>query len=132
MPDPSPSPPGETPEPAYVSARALFVNHEVLDAAALKASGVEMKWTPCKAKELQEFLVQQGFSEERVVKQIEKLEKAKAQFKKPQLRMDSFFGAVKAPNADALAKKRQAEKDAKKKPGKKQKTAGAKNFFGKK
>jgi len=55
------------------------------------------------------------------------------QFKKPQLRMDSFFGAVKAPNAEALSKKRQAEKDAKKKGGKKQKTtAQKKNFFGKK
>ena len=86
---------------------------------------------PAQAKELQEFLVSQGFNDERVAKQIEKLEKAKTQFKKPQLRMDSFFGAVKAPNADVLAKKRQAEKDAKKKGGKKAKTGG-KNFFGKK
>ena len=49
---------------------------------------------------------------------------------RPQMRMDSFFGVKKAPNADIVAKKRQTEKDAAK--GSKGKKAKAKGFFGKK
>lgn len=113
-------------EPIYVQARKLFNEHEVL-------KNVKLEWKPAQTVELQKFLVEQGFNEERVAKQIEKLENAKKQFKKPQMKMDSFFGAVKAPNSEVLAKKRQAEKDAKKKGGKKPKTKDAgKNFFNKK
>ena len=42
------------------------------------------------------------------------------------MRMDSFFSVKKAPNADAIARKRKAEKDAKKGKGKK----GKKGKFG--
>ena len=70
-----------------------------------------------------------GFNPERVASGIEKLKKAYKANNKPQMRMDSFFTVKKAPNADALSKKRELEKKSKKKGGnKKQKKGG---FFNK-
>ena len=84
---------------------------------------MELKWQPCKADELTTFLVDQmGFNPERVQSNIEKLQKAHKVNSKPQLRMDNFFKAKAAPNADKIAAKRKAAKDVAK-TAKKGKTA---------
>ena len=76
------------PPPAYVQARVLFHNHEVLNE-------VQLKWKPCQEKELTQFLVDDmGFNAERVGASIAKLQESYKQNTKPQTRMDSFFKVV--------------------------------------
>ena len=105
-------------EPVYVKARRLFKNHEVREDCTLK-------WTPPDEPGLVTFLVDEmGFNGDRVKVGIEKIKKAHKTNSKPQMRMDSFFSMKKAPTADALAKKREAEKAAKK-SNKKSKKAGS-------
>lgn len=71
--------------PAYVQARQLFLNHEVLE-------NTELKWKPCQTEELTKFLVDDmGFNPERVQSSIDKLQKAYKATLKPQTRMDAFF-----------------------------------------
>lgn len=105
---------GEEAVPAYVEARKLFNEHEVL-------TDVKLKWKPCQAAELTKFLVDEmGFNPDRVKANIEKLEKAYKATSKPQMRMDNFF-AVKKPSPEEAAKraaKRKAEKEAAKKKAK--------------
>lgn len=100
--------------PAYVQARKLFFEHEVLDKP-------ELKWKPCDAEPLTKFLVDDmGFNPERVQSSIEKLKKAYKANLKPQTRMDSFFKPKAHPNNAKVAAKRKAEKqNQKKKPTKK-------------
>lgn len=89
--------------PAYVQARALFNNHNVLE-------DVQLKWKPCQPEELTKFLVDKmGFNPERVKSNIEKLQKAHKASSKPQARMDSFFAVKANPNASKLAAKRKAQ-----------------------
>jgi flap endonuclease-1 len=111
--------------PVYVQARRLFNKHE-----CLTGPDVTLKWKEPDGPELTKFLCDEmGFDPKRVASGIEKLRNAFKKNSKPQMRMDSFFGVKKAPNADALAKKREAEKKNKKKGGaKKQKKTG---FFSK-
>jgi len=93
----------ETFVPAYVMARGLFNQHEVV-------TDVQLKWKPCQPAELKQFLVDEmGFSAERVDNNIEKLQQAYKKNLKPQTRMDSFF-AVKP----GQSKKRPAAADKKK------------------
>jgi len=108
----------ETPElPAYVQARSLFNNHEVIEKVD------NLQWKPPQAEELTKFLVDDmGFNAERVKSSIEKLQKALSANSKPQSRMDSFFKVVPSANASMLAKKRKqaaAAKQHKNKKGKK-------------
>ena len=93
--------------PAYVQARKLFNEHEVLN-------NVDLKWKPCQPEELTKFLVDEmGFNPDRVKSSIEKLQAAYKANKKPQLRMDNFFTVKPNPNAAKIAeKKRKAEKEA--------------------
>jgi flap endonuclease-1 len=75
--------------PAYVQARNLFHNHEVL------TDPPAFKWKPCQVPELTHFLVDEmGFDPNRVASSIAKLQAAHKANAKPQSRMDSFF-AVK-------------------------------------
>jgi len=105
-------------EPVYIGARRLFKEHEVLQDQTLN-------WKDCDGPGLTTFLVDEcGFAPDRVASGIEKIKKAYKSNSKPQMRMDSFFTVKKAPNADQIAKKRQAEKDSKKKGGKKAKKSG--------
>lgn len=88
--------------PAYVLARELFNNHEVLEGQA-----VDLKWGPPQKDELKKFLVDDmGFNPERVQSNIEKLEKAHKANMKPQSRMDSFFAIKANPVADAKRKRK--------------------------
>ncbi|GMH86894.1 hypothetical protein TL16_g10686, partial [Triparma laevis f. inornata] len=106
-------------EPVYIGARRLFKEHEVLQDQTLN-------WKDCDGPGLTTFLVDEcGFAPDRVASGIEKIKKAYKSNSKPQMRMDSFFTVKKAPNADQIAKKRQAEKDSKKKGGKKAKKSGS-------
>jgi flap endonuclease-1 len=111
--------------PVYVQARRLFKQHE-----CLTGSDVNLKWKEPNGPELTKFLCDEmGFDPKRVASGIEKLNNAFKANSKPQMRMDSFFTMKKAPNADALAKKRELEKKNKKKGGnKKAKKTG---FFSK-
>jgi len=111
--------------PVYVQARRLFKQHEVLT-----GNDTTLKWKEPDAEALTKFLVEEmGFAADRVAKGIEKIRAAHKANSKPQMRMDSFFTVKKAPNADALAKKRELEKKNKKKGGaKKAKKTG---FFSK-
>jgi flap endonuclease-1 len=75
--------------PAYVQARNLFHNHEVM------TDPPGFKWKPCQVPELTHFLVDEmGFDPNRVASSIAKLQAAHKANAKPQSRMDSFF-AVK-------------------------------------
>ena len=75
----------ETPIPAYVLARRMFNEHEVLTHA-------DLKWKPCEREELTKFLVDEmGFNPDRVASSIDKLEAAYKANKAPQTRMDAFF-----------------------------------------
>ena len=86
--------------PAYVQARHLFNEHEVLDKVAIK-------WKPCQKEALTKFLVDdQGFNADRVAGSISKLEIAYQANKKPQMRMDAFFSIKPNPNAAAAAKRK--------------------------
>ena len=90
--------------PAYVEARKLFLDHEVMDKDAAAA---ELKWKPCDAVPLTKFLVEDmGFAADRVAASIEKLQKAFTQHKKPQARLDSFFKAIPQDPAKAAAKRK--------------------------
>ena len=90
--------------PAYVEARKLFLEHEVMDEATATA---ELKWKPCQVEPLTKFLVEDmGFAVERVSANIEKLQKAFTLHKKPQARLDSFFKAVPQDPAKAAAKRK--------------------------
>jgi flap endonuclease-1 len=89
--------------PAYVQARKLFNEHEVLN-------DIELKWKPCQAEDLQKFLVDDmGFNVDRVKNNIEKLQTAYKANSKPQTRMDSFFAVKANPNAAKSAAKRKAD-----------------------
>jgi len=98
--------------PAFVEARRLFNEHEVMD-----NKDVDLKWKPCQPEPLKAFLVDEmGFNPDRVQASIEKLQKAHKSSSKPQARMDSFFAVKKDPEKDAKrAAKRKAEKEAEKK-----------------
>ena len=98
--------------PAYVEARRLFNNHEVLP-----DSSIELKWKECQPEPLKVFLVDEcGFNPDRVQGSIEKLQKAFKASAKPQSRMDSFFKVKSNPEAEAKrAAKRKAEREAEKK-----------------
>lgn len=75
--------------PAYVQARGLFMNHEVID------QPTDLKWKPCQEPELITFLVDEmGFNIDRVKSSIEKLKIAYKANTKPQARMDSFFKVI--------------------------------------
>ncbi|KAL7565558.1 hypothetical protein ACA910_003830 [Epithemia clementina (nom. ined.)] len=75
--------------PAFVLARKLFNEHEVLSKDEVSSL---IKWKPCQAEELKKFLVDEmGFSAERVDANIEKLQAAYKNNLKPQMRMDQFF-----------------------------------------
>lgn len=88
--------------PAYVQARSLFHNHEVLD-------NVELKWKPCDEEGLTKFLVDEmGFNPERVKSSIEKLQKACKANSKPQTRMDAFF-QVKSTGGSSNSNKKRKE-----------------------
>lgn len=115
--------------PAYVEARRLFNNHEVMN-----IDDVNLKWTECNAEQLKAFLVdEQGFNPDRVQQSIERLQKAFKTSKKPQARMDSFFKVKSNPEADAKrAAKRKAEADAAKKAAKKSKGKKGGGGFNKK
>ena len=106
--------------PAYVLARKLFDEHEVLgksDVASL------IKWKPCQPEALKTFLVDEmGFSPERVDANIEKLQAAYKANLKPQMRMDQFFAAK--PSSSSGNKRKSPATSAKK--GKKVGTGGKK------
>lgn len=94
--------------PAYVHARRLFMEHEVMDKATAEE---ELKWKACQPVELTKYLVEDmGFDPARVSTNIEKLQKAFKSNSKPQSRMDSFFKAVPQDPAKVAAK-RKAMKD---------------------
>lgn len=77
--------------PAFVQARQLFHNHEVLPEPPV------LKWKPCQVPELTAFLVDEmGFDASRVASSIVKLQAAHKAHAKPQSRLDSFF-TTKAP-----------------------------------
>ena len=87
----------EPPIAAYVQARKLFNEHEVLET-------VELKWKPCQAEELKKFLVDEmGFNPDRVDSSITKLQQAHKANSKPQTRMDAFF-KVKAGSSSTKRK----------------------------
>jgi flap endonuclease-1 len=92
----------EDKEPLFVSARKMFINHEVAQGAdqvvGSNTSVDELKWGDCKEEELTKFLVEKfGFSGERVKNAIVKLKKSKNLGS--QKRMDSFFKLAPAPDA---------------------------------
>mmetsp|Transcript_605 Transcript_605/g.800 ORF Transcript_605/g.800 Transcript_605/m.800 type:complete len:440 (+) Transcript_605:204-1523(+) len=105
--------------PIYVQARKLFNDHEV-------NTDLELKWEACKAEELTTFLVDEmGFNSDRVKSNIERLQKAFKSTSKPQSRMDSFFKVMPSKNADKIAAKRKAAKEAEKAKSKKAKKGGS-------
>lgn len=107
--------------PAYVEARRLFMEHEVMD-----KDKVELKWKPCQPEALTKFLVEEmGFNPERVKSNIEKLQKAFKEHSKPQARMDSFFKPVQQ-DPSKVAAKRKAMKEKNKVDAKKSKSGAGK------
>lgn len=113
------------PEPAYVQARKLFHQHEVLKGSEIAD---QLKWKEPQVEELTKFLVEQnGFSAERVSASIEKLQKAFKANQKPQSRMDSFFSSKPNPLAAEKRKKKVDEQKTAAKGNKKAKTAGGRN-----
>lgn len=102
----------ETPVPAYVLARRLFNDHEVLTHA-------DLKWKPCEREELTKYLVDEmGFNPDRVSSSIDKLQAAYKANKAPQTRMDAFFAVQPKKPTDATAVKRKVEPAVKGKGGK--------------
>jgi flap endonuclease-1 len=94
--------------PAFVEARKLFKNHEVI------TEGLNLKWELCQAEELTQFLVEEmGFNADRVKSNIEKLNKAVQASSKPQMRMENFFKPKEKPPSDTI--KRKALEEPKKK-----------------
>jgi flap endonuclease-1 len=92
--------------PIYVQARKLFLEHPV------ELEDLDLKAKPCQADALLTYLVDDmGFNKDRVVSNIEKLQKATAKNNKPQMRMDSFFKAKPQDPAKAaqMAAKRKAD-----------------------
>jgi flap endonuclease-1 len=90
--------------PAYVQARELFLNHEVITKQSTdpKLSDV-LKWKPCQVEELSAFLIDtMGFNRERVMSSITKLQSAYTKNLQPQSRLDSFF----KPTVSSMNKKR--------------------------
>ena len=107
------------PEPAYVQARRLFHQHDVIKGSELRDT---LKWKEPQVEELTKFLVEEnGFNAERVASNIEKLQAAFKANQKPQARMDSFFQVKPNPLAAAKRKKKPEEVP---KGNKKAKTAG--------
>ena len=106
--------------PAYVEARRLFKEHEVLD-----KNSIDLKWKPCQREALTKFLVDDmGFNPERVKSNIEKLQSAFKEHSKPQTRMDSFFKVLPQDPAKAAAKRKaMMEKNKASTTNKKSKTA---------
>jgi flap endonuclease-1 len=110
------------PEPAFVQARRLFHNHEVLKGSEL---GDALKWKEPQVEELTKFLVEEnGFNPERVAASISKLQLAFKANQKPQSRMDSFFQVKANPLAAAKRKQKVEEQKSSAKGNKKAKTAG--------
>jgi flap endonuclease-1 len=92
--------------PIYVQARKLFLEHPV------ELDDLDLKAKPCQADALLAYLVDEmGFSKDRVLANIDKLQKATAKNSKPQMRMDSFFKAKPQDPAKAakVAAKRKAD-----------------------
>lgn len=90
--------------PAYVEARKLFKNHDVI------TDGLNIKWEQCKADELTQFLVDEmGFNSDRVRSNIEKLNKAVQASSKPQTRLENFFKPKEKPDAGASTKRKTLE-----------------------
>ena len=90
--------------PAYVQARELFLNHEVVNKQSTepKLNDV-LKWKPCQAEELSTFLIDtMGFNRDRVTSSIAKLQAAYTKNLQPQSRLDSFF----KPTVSSINKKR--------------------------
>lgn len=113
--------------PAFVQARQLFLNHEVLSA---DDDNLDLKWKACDADKLRAFLVDDmGFNPERVQANITKLQAAHKANTKPQTRMDAFF-TVKSTSksstmvASSAASKRKSETTKGGSSAKKGKTAG--------
>ena len=113
--------------PAFVQARQLFLNHEVLSA---DDDNLDLKWKACDADKLRAFLVDDmGFNPERVQANITKLQAAHKANTKPQTRMDAFF-TVKSTSksstmvASSAASKRKSETIKGGSSAKKGKTAG--------
>lgn len=95
--------------PAYVEARKLFKNHDVI------TEGLNLKWELCKADELTQFLVDEmGFNADRVKSNIEKLNKAVQASSKPQTRMENFFKPKEKPDTGTSAKRKTLEETKKK------------------
>ncbi|KAJ1457636.1 PIN domain-like protein [Pelagophyceae sp. CCMP2097] len=93
---------GEEFVPAFVQARGLFKNHEVLSGDAVP----ELKWTAPDEAGLRAFLCDRmSFSPARVDTSLARLKTAQSAVK--QSRMDSFFKVV--PRAGDAPKKRKAE-----------------------
>ena len=106
--------------PAYVEARKLFLEHEVMDT---KTATAELKWKPCQPEALTKFLVEDmGFAPDRVSANIEKLQNAYKANAKPQSRMDSFFKVVPQDPAKVAAKRKAMKEKAKAASAKKTKT----------
>ena len=100
--------------PQFLQARGLFVTADVTPAAQL-----DIKWGEPSVEELRTYLVEKcGFGSDRVQSGIDRL--VKAQQKKSQQRMDSFFTSMPSTSSSsALSAKRKAEEKNKKGPAKK-------------
>lgn len=101
--------------PQYIQARSLFIQADVTP-----SSQIELKWSEPQIDALREYLVVKcGFNESRVQSGIDRL--VKAQQKKSQQRMDSFF--TSKPGSSSVTpsglKRKADEKGAKKGPAKK-------------
>jgi len=97
--------------PAYVQARRLFLDHEVMEKDECAS---QLKWKPCQKEALSKFLVEDMcFNPERVANNIEKLEKAYKANAKPQSRMDSFFKPVPQDPAKVVEKRKRMKEKSK-------------------
>lgn len=100
----------------YDEAKKLFLEPDVV-----KGEEVDLKWEPPKVQELVDFLCKdKGFSEDRVRKGAEKLQKAIGQ--KQQGRLDGFFTVQ---SSSSSKRKAEDEKDSKKGRGKKTKAGSS-------
>jgi len=91
----------QLPEPfPFEEARALFVQPDAID-----PESIELKWNEVDAEGLRKYLVEEKqFSEERINKAIERLQKCKG--KNSQVRLESFFGpSTVIPSSKKLAAK---------------------------
>ncbi len=101
--------------PHFVQARQLFIKADVTPAAQL-----EIKWAEPNIQDLKAYLVEKcGFNTDRVQSGIDRL--VKAQQKKSQQRMDSFFTALPSTSSTSggTAKRKADEKQSAKGPVKK-------------